>query len=294
MRRCFGPYTFDPDSGDLTRDGAVERLSPQTAQILRLFLDRPGAVISRAELKERIWPDTTVEFDQGLSFCIRQLRIALGDEANQPRYIETLPKRGYRFIAAVTEAPTPSATPTPVADAPPPRPRRDRRRWAIGLTAFTALVVLVVTAALRSGTFRGAVPIAVVPFDADSSVRSVVDYRDRLAEATVERLTNGAGDALRVMGPATTHGFTSRSPVDSVRAHSGAAFTLSGVVRPRDRGIEVFSQLIRADDRGHIWVARWIDSSATSPGAMGERIADSVRAVLLNADRSRANRIPRR
>src|SRR5438067_4375666 len=100
----FAGFAFDAESGDLTRGGTVVRLTPQTAQVLRVFIERPGQVVSRAELRERIWPDTAVEFDQGLNFCIRQLRVALDDDAGRPKYIETLPRRGYRFIAAVSSA----------------------------------------------------------------------------------------------------------------------------------------------------------------------------------------------
>lgn len=282
----FGPFTFDPDSGDLERDGAVERISPQAAHVLRLFLERPGAVISRGELKDRIWPDTTVEFDQGLSFCIRQLRVALGDDASNPRYIETLPKRGYRFLAPVID---PVRTHASNADhdalakvAQPVSPGRPRSRvgWFIGGASILALAAVI---AANAATERQPTPIAIVPFDADSSSLPSIEYRDRLAEAIVERLTNGGGTAVSVMGPSTTRRFRSRSPVDSIRTLTGAEYALSGVVRARGSGYEVFAQLIRAADRGHVWVARWPDSTGAGSSALGERIADSVRRVLVES-----------
>src|SRR5438309_7175866 len=98
----FGDFSFDTDSGELIRGDHSERLTPQAAHVLRLLVDRPYLVVTRAEFRHAIWPDTTVEFDQGLNYCIRQLRIALGDDAGAPRYIETLPRRGYRFRASVT------------------------------------------------------------------------------------------------------------------------------------------------------------------------------------------------
>ena len=75
--------------------------APQVAAVLDLLVRRPGEVVTRGELRDALWPDTTVEFDQGLNFCIRQLRMALSDDAAQPKYIETLPKRGYRFVGRV-------------------------------------------------------------------------------------------------------------------------------------------------------------------------------------------------
>jgi DNA-binding winged helix-turn-helix (wHTH) protein len=94
----FGPFVFDPSTGELSGDGVHTRLAPQVAAVLELLIRRPGEVVTRAELREALWPDTTVEFDQGLNFCVRQLRVALSDDAAQPKYIETLPKRGYRFV----------------------------------------------------------------------------------------------------------------------------------------------------------------------------------------------------
>ena len=92
----FGEFGFDPASGELTKSeggAGVTRLQPQVAALLTALLEKPGAVVSRAELQARLWPDTTVDFDDGLNFCVRQLRLALGDEAGAPRYVETLARR---------------------------------------------------------------------------------------------------------------------------------------------------------------------------------------------------------
>src|SRR5579862_4576733 len=139
--RHFGDCSFDAASGELKRGDVITRLQPQVAAVLEIFLERAGAVVTRAELQERLWPDTTVEFDDGLNFCIRQLRVALGDDANAPTYIETLPKRGYRFLPVVRVG-DPDAAPLV---APEPRAHRiaspdsvHRRRWA----GFALLVVL--------------------------------------------------------------------------------------------------------------------------------------------------------
>src|SRR5437879_2015085 len=98
----FGPFEFDPRSGELSRGGATVRLTPQSAAVLAQLLEAKGEVVTREELRNRIWPDTTVEFDQGISFCIRQIRLSLGDDAARPTYVETLPRRGYRFLPTVT------------------------------------------------------------------------------------------------------------------------------------------------------------------------------------------------
>ncbi len=102
-RRQFGDFEFDADAGKLFRDGQTLRIQPQPLRVLEVLVERPGEIVLREELRNRIWGEATfVEFDQGLNYCIRQIRATLGEAASQPIYIETLPKQGYRFIAEVT------------------------------------------------------------------------------------------------------------------------------------------------------------------------------------------------
>src|SRR6266850_3754753 len=101
----FGIFELDARSGELRRHGLKIRLPDQSFQILRILLDRPGDVVTRAELQQRLWPsDTFVDFNVGLNSAVRKLREALDDSAENPRFIETLPRRGYRFVASVESA----------------------------------------------------------------------------------------------------------------------------------------------------------------------------------------------
>lgn len=98
----FGVFEADLEAGELRKNGLKVQLPDQPFRILTILLERPGQVVSRDELKERLWPaDTYVDFDHGLNAAIRKLRRKLGDFAENPRFLETLPKRGYRFIAPV-------------------------------------------------------------------------------------------------------------------------------------------------------------------------------------------------
>jgi DNA-binding winged helix-turn-helix (wHTH) protein len=97
----FDPFTLDPDSLELWRDGRRVPLPPQPAQVLLVLLRRPGEVVKRQELAELLWTDRHVAVDQGLNSCIRQLRRSLGDSATEPLYVETLPRIGYRFVGCV-------------------------------------------------------------------------------------------------------------------------------------------------------------------------------------------------
>src|ERR1700752_151232 len=96
----FASFEIDEIAGELRKDRVKIRLQEQPFQILQILLERPGEVVTREELRKRVWPsDTFVDFDHGINNAIKRLRHALGDTAETPRFIETLPRRGYRFIA---------------------------------------------------------------------------------------------------------------------------------------------------------------------------------------------------
>ena len=97
----FGPFALDPTSRELRKRGYLVRLQPQAVAVLLLLTERAGQIVSREEIHQHIWGnDTFVDFERGINFSINQIRAALGDDAEKPRYVETIPRRGYRFIAA--------------------------------------------------------------------------------------------------------------------------------------------------------------------------------------------------
>jgi DNA-binding winged helix-turn-helix (wHTH) protein len=101
----FGTFEVDLDSGELRRNGVRLKLQEQPFRLLAMFLERPGEVVTREAVRERLWPaDTFVDFDHSLNTAIKKLRQVLGDSAENPRFIETLSRRGYRFIAPVGAA----------------------------------------------------------------------------------------------------------------------------------------------------------------------------------------------
>src|SRR5262249_42192676 len=101
----FGSFTLQPKTGELLKNGSSVRLPPQPSKVLVLLATRAGQIVTREEIRDQIWKqDTFVDFDKGLNFCIKQIRTALRDDADRPTYIETFPRRGYRFIAPVEVA----------------------------------------------------------------------------------------------------------------------------------------------------------------------------------------------
>ena len=149
----FGTFEVDPPAGELRRGGLKLKLTGQPFQVLAILLERPGEVVTREELQKRLWPDTFVDVDHNLNTAINKIREVLGDSAEIPRFVETLPRRGYRFIAPVDVGaglvPAQQAGPQRV----PLRPQTEsgetvrkpflQRHWVLGLSCAAIIVIAV-------------------------------------------------------------------------------------------------------------------------------------------------------
>jgi eukaryotic-like serine/threonine-protein kinase len=147
---CFGPFELDLRTGELRRKGGAKiRLEGQPIQILLLLVERPGELITQDEIRKKLWPEgTVVEYEHSIKTALRKLRHALGDEADAPHYIETLPRRGYRFVGSVHAA-TPAVPPAAdKASTPVPGNGRKTKAW------LWAAVVAVLLAGLTVGGYR--------------------------------------------------------------------------------------------------------------------------------------------
>src|SRR4029077_125830 len=101
----FGAFEADLRSGELRKDSIKVKLEGQPFQVLAALLERPGQLVTREELQKELWPNETfVDFEQGINAAVKRLRLALGDSTEKPRFIEILPRRGYRFIAPIVES----------------------------------------------------------------------------------------------------------------------------------------------------------------------------------------------
>lgn len=140
---AFGPFEFNPDSLELSKHGRKLKLPSQPGQVLSALLDRPGDVVSREDLRDRLWPGMSAgDFDHGLNAAVNKLRQALGDAANRPRYVETVPALGYRFVGAVQTRGRSVLELVPAVTESPPEPdpsRRGRMRWTAVAGALLAL-----------------------------------------------------------------------------------------------------------------------------------------------------------
>src|SRR5712671_644776 len=137
----FGVFELDTTTGELRKSGMLLKLQPQPAKVLVLLASRPNELITREQIKEALWgQDTFVDFEQGLNSCARQIRTSLGDDPDNPRFIQTVPRRGYRFIAPINNG---SSVQIPAPE------RSDARSGLIHrITLRQTLILLTSTAAV--------------------------------------------------------------------------------------------------------------------------------------------------
>jgi DNA-binding winged helix-turn-helix (wHTH) protein/TolB-like protein len=266
----FGPFEADVRAGQLRRDGLVVPIQDLPFRLLAALVERPGEIATRAELAERLWSaGTFVDAAAGLNTAVAKLRDALGDQAEQPIYIETIPKRGYRFIGTIE-----SPTAPPVHSVQPFRTAR-KRRWVWAAAAAVAITAVVATYQLRASRLQ--TRVAVVLFDNETGRPEISRLSQGLTDAAVFALT--ANPQLAVIGNAAVL----RTPrpfrdIAVVRDALHADFIVIGQVQTMDDRILVRAHLIRAADQTHVWVsqARLSDSEAVLQADVAARIAAAV------------------
>ena len=150
-RLYFGSFELDPHTGELWKSGQPVKLPPQPTKLLIFLASRRGELVTREEIKESLWDaDTFVDFEQGLNFCIKKIRSALGDNPDQPEFIQTLPRRGYRFIASVQSQARNQRRKEEITDKDVSVSHSSRRwRKLLPAVALIVLVILTVSYALH-------------------------------------------------------------------------------------------------------------------------------------------------
>src|ERR1700760_4208609 len=152
----FGDFEADLRSGELRKAGVKLKFGGQPFQVLAILLEQPGEVVTREELQKRLWPDTFVDVDHNLNTAINKIREVLGDSAESPRFVETLPRRGDRFIGEL-EAPVLPAeepVPEPAVKVEPDRGSRSRQTWLKIAAGALAIVVVALAAVIIYLWFR--------------------------------------------------------------------------------------------------------------------------------------------
>lgn len=297
----FGVFELDTESGELRRGGLKIRLPDQSFQILKVLLSRPGEVVTREELQRVLWTsDTFVDFEVGLNSAVRKLREALDDSAENPRFVETLPRRGYRFIgtvAAPTGGPTPSsdvateqvsehqAEPFSEHQAEPGAIRTSRSRLVIWSVAALVLVGLMAGAAvvyqrggveaLRAGSATEPIrSLVVLPFENFTGDAGQDYFVDSVSDALTSHLARIPG--LDVISRTTARQLKrSDKHLPEIGNELKVEGVLEGSVVRSGAGVRITAQLIRAATDRHVW-AQTYESDLSHMIALQQRIASEV------------------
>jgi len=243
----FGTFEFDPETCELRKNGRVIALEPQPAKALALLLSRAGEIVSRDELREAVWgSDTHVDFDRGIAYCLSQIRSALGDSGENPRFVQTVPKHGFKFIAPVApDAPIESVVPA-----------RTFNNWVTIPLVFALAAVsvgLVVATFMSPPESANIVHVAVSIFDNETGQAEYDRTVAGLSDLVVERLSKMDPERIAVVGNAAVL----RQPrnirnlkgiADNVRAE----YVLLGQLQRGESGLRFITHFIRLRDEAHL------------------------------------------
>ncbi len=310
--RRFGPFDINLHSGELRKNGMRLRLSGQPFQVLAVLVERPGEVVTREELHSKLWPvDTFVDFDHGLNNAVARIREVLDDSSDTPRYVETIPRRGYRFIAPLADV-RPATVPASAAESKISptheitRPRAlassvlpgQKRFASIGLRALLGgaavlaffTVVLVQYRGGAKATKQIAIKsLAVLPLKNLSGDPTQEYLADGMTEALIGRLS-GIHDLRVISRTSAMHFKDTQLAVPEIARTLGVDAIVEGSVIREGGRIRVHAQLIRAATDEHFWSEtydRELPDVLTLQSEVAESIARKVEVTITGEEHAR-------
>lgn len=320
----FASFELDLDAGELKKHGVKLRLPEQSFQILALLLERPGQVVTRDALRQKLWTaDTFVDFDVGLNNAILRLRHALGDSAETPRFVETLPRRGYRFIAPVdhgapaaahaSPAPSPRSATAEAATLPvgkpsvgpaaPSKPQLPLRSlWFAGL-ALAALIVMLVgfnATGLRQRLLGRSHPpriqsIAVLPLENLTGDPSQEYFVDGMTDALITNLAQIG--SLQVISRTSVLRYKGeKKSLPAIARELGVDAVVEGTVARSGNRVRIDAQLVHAATDRHLWAhsyERDLSDAMALQSEMAQAIAAEIRAKLTPQEQARLGKTQR-
>ena len=314
----FGAFELDTRTGELRKAGVRISLPEQPLQVLKALLDHHGNLVSREDLRQRLWPaETFVDFEHGLNAAVRRLRDALGDSADAPRFVETLPRRGYRFIAPVVRPPAGVEPATPPAGLEPQRsairtpdqtraPRRQTRAWVVALMAAVPLVsaAILLSAPYRSWLGASNPPdptarflLAVLPFENLTGNPDQEYLGDGMTEELIGQLGRLDPSRLGVIARTSAMQFKKTAKrADRIGSELRVQYLVEGSVRTAGSRIRIAVQLIETSSESHIWTEQY-EREAKDVVALQREIAEAITAEIttrLGVTRSSRNAEARR
>ena len=300
----FGPYQLRSRTRELYKQGIKLKLRPQPFQVLRILVERAGDVVTREELRDLLWSkETFVDFEHGLNTGIKELRGVLNDSASEPRYIETLPKLGYRMIVRVeVDEPLPvnQAIAQPLAAAAEtladkkishhPMLQVILRPWTVLLGIAIVLIVALGTYVQWSRSRARPQPsgerlmLAVLPFENLTGDAGQDYFSDGLTEEMIAQLGHLDPQHLGVIGRTSVmHYKDTHEPLQQIGRELGVQYVLEGSVRRDANKVRVSAQLNQVRDQAHVW-ARQYDRELINllalQGEIAQEIADGIQLTL--------------
>ncbi len=279
----FGAFELDLRAGELRKNGAKIKLQGQPLQVLGMLLERTGAVVTREELQRKLWSSNTfVDFEHSLNAAVKRLREALGDSADNPRFIETLPRHGYRFIAPVQEVAGLETQTKPQAAGLP--------RWPfLAAGGLILLLIAVASYVVLRPLNKGVLPekrtmLAVLPFENVNRDPS----QEFLSEGVTEQMISWLGrlDAQRlgVIGATSAMKYkNSPKKISEIGRELGADYILEGSVQQEDGRVRITAQLIRAENQAHVWADSYERDSSDiflAQADVARAVAQQIRLTL--------------
>jgi len=286
----FGLFELDTRTAQLSRNGVRVRLQKQPLQVLCILVERPGEVVTREDLQKLLWSsDVFVDFDQGLNKSIAKLRGALGDSAESPRYIETIPRTGYRFIAPVAgpinlnnsaseigAKPANEEIPSPQQSDP-----RARQRWIWIVLSSFAVAVLVAAGWLLEHQRHAVDPVrslAVLPLDNLSGDPNQQYFADGMTDELTTMLAKDS--TLRVISRTSAMQFKGvRKPLPEIAHALNVDGILEGSISRSGNQVHMTLQLIRANTDAHLWAESY-DRDSKDVAALPREVARDIAARL--------------
>src|SRR5216684_1045059 len=299
----FGVFELDLRSGELQKQGRKIRLEGQPVQVLICLLESPGELVTREELHRKLWPaDTFVNFEHGLNAAIKRLRQALSDSADNPRFVQTLPRRGYRFIAPIQAAavnaevsaagnPSPDALEIATRDLPEVQDHDpvdlsektvvfERVRWPLawkisGIALLLAFGILTVWI-LRRGSHTSPVirSLAVLPLENLSSDASQDYFSDGMTDQLITEL--GQISELRVISRTSIMTYKgARRPLPEIARELNVDAVVEGTVLRSGEQVRITAQLIQADADKHLWAESY-EGNLRDTLALQKKVASAI------------------
>ncbi len=302
VRLRFGVFELDPRAGELRKHGLRVRLQEQPFQVLAMLLEHPGEVLTREELQKKLWPaDTFVDFDHGLNKAINKIREALSDSADSPRFVETVARRGYRFLAEVKVADSAPVRSQDLATEPHPVAEARDRLDLAGKPAMLkhlfssfawkapALVLLLLVASLAGWNLHSwkrpslvIRSLAVLPLESLSSDASQDYFADGMTDELISDL--GQISALRVISRTSVMAYKrARKPLPQIARELNVDAVVEGTVLRSGDQVRITAQLIEASTDKHLWSQSYqgeLRDTLALQNQVARAIADQIRINL--------------